>query len=168
MKDKLSRKRGSVCPVADAVASQVLKRAERGMKKYGVNAARKDLSLAEWLQHLQEELLDAAVYVERLKMEIALNAPTQAKPGSGQAPDSAACLLDTWTDQRPSAPGHYWICSDHKTIALLQVEMLDGELQVYHGSKWRPVSDDNYWRGAKWSSSSAVYPTSDRSSRTDA
>ena len=31
---------------------------------------RKDLSLMEWLQHLQEELLDAAVYVEKLKEDI--------------------------------------------------------------------------------------------------
>lgn len=66
---ELAEARGSVCPIANAVALQVLARAERGMKKYGVNAARQDLSLSEWLQHLQEELLDAAVYVERLKME---------------------------------------------------------------------------------------------------
>tara|TARA_Y100000361_G_C11147064_1_gene338686 strand:- start:760 stop:894 length:135 start_codon:yes stop_codon:yes gene_type:complete len=29
--------------------------------------ARKDLSILEWLQHLQEELLDGAVYIERLQ-----------------------------------------------------------------------------------------------------
>ena len=31
---------------------------------------RDDLSLQEWLQHLQDELLDAAVYVEKLKEEV--------------------------------------------------------------------------------------------------
>ena len=31
---------------------------------------RNDLSLVEWLQHLQEELMDACVYVEKLKQEI--------------------------------------------------------------------------------------------------
>jgi len=31
---------------------------------------RNDLTLLEWLQHLQEELMDAAVYVEKLKSEI--------------------------------------------------------------------------------------------------
>lgn len=39
----------------------------KGLQKYGVTVARTDLKLSEWLQHLQEELMDAAVYVERLK-----------------------------------------------------------------------------------------------------
>jgi hypothetical protein len=38
--------------------------------KYGVNTERKDIDLLGWLQHLQEELLDAAVYVERIKDEL--------------------------------------------------------------------------------------------------
>ena len=42
-------------------------RAEIGLKKYGTTMARKDLSILEWLQHLQEELLDGAVYIERLQ-----------------------------------------------------------------------------------------------------
>lgn len=46
-------------------------RAEKGEKKYGVTMERNDLSFLEWLQHLQEELLDAAVYVEKLKEEYA-------------------------------------------------------------------------------------------------
>jgi len=31
---------------------------------------RGDLDLLAWLQHLQEELMDAAVYVERLMQEV--------------------------------------------------------------------------------------------------
>jgi hypothetical protein len=45
-------------------------RAETGKRKYGVTMEREDLSFLEWLQHLQEELLDAAVYVEKLKEEV--------------------------------------------------------------------------------------------------
>ena len=45
-------------------------REERGMRKYGVNTDRTDLSTMEWLQHLQEELMDACVYVEKLKSEL--------------------------------------------------------------------------------------------------
>jgi hypothetical protein len=41
-----------------------------GHAKYGVTTERTDISLAGWLQHLQEELLDAAVYVERLKRDL--------------------------------------------------------------------------------------------------
>ena len=45
-------------------------REPRGMRKYGVNTDRTDLSTMEWLQHLQEELMDACVYVEKLKSEL--------------------------------------------------------------------------------------------------
>tara|TARA_B110001454_G_scaffold194106_1_gene195424 strand:+ start:1599 stop:1832 length:234 start_codon:yes stop_codon:yes gene_type:complete len=40
------------------------------MNKYGVNTERTDLSILEWLQHLQEELMDATVYIEKLKSEM--------------------------------------------------------------------------------------------------
>lgn len=42
----------------------------KGYNKYGTTTMRKDIDVVGWLQHLQEELLDAAVYVERLKKEI--------------------------------------------------------------------------------------------------
>jgi hypothetical protein len=58
------------CPIANAVAAAVLERSRIGHKKYGVTLARLDLDLRQWLQHLQEELLDAAGYVERLKAEV--------------------------------------------------------------------------------------------------
>ena len=35
-----------------------------GLEKYGVTLAREDLSHADWLRHLQEELLDGAGYIE--------------------------------------------------------------------------------------------------------
>lgn len=51
--------------------SDLLKsRMEVGFKKYGTTTERTDIDLLGWLQHLQEELLDAAVYIERLKKEI--------------------------------------------------------------------------------------------------
>ena len=52
------------------VIVQLRSREEQGMIKYGVNTERKDLSTLEWLQHLQEELMDAAVYIEKLKGEM--------------------------------------------------------------------------------------------------
>lgn len=52
------------------VADQLFKRAEAGFKKYGVTMERNDLSFPQWLQHLQEELLDATVYIEKLKEEV--------------------------------------------------------------------------------------------------
>ena len=60
--------------IEDAVAKKLLLRAKVGEKKYGTTMEREDLSLSEWLNHLQEELLDAAVYVEKLKQEEAYHA----------------------------------------------------------------------------------------------
>ena len=52
------------------VCNSLREREKRGMSKYGVNTMRKDLSTLEWLQHLQEELMDACIYVEKLKNEM--------------------------------------------------------------------------------------------------
>ena len=53
------------------VIVQLRSREERGLLKYGVNTERKDLTNLEWLQHLQEELMDATVYIEKQKSEMA-------------------------------------------------------------------------------------------------
>ena len=54
----------------EKVVTQLRDREEEGMRKYGVNTERTDLSTLEWLQHLQEELMDASVYIEKLKNEL--------------------------------------------------------------------------------------------------
>ena len=51
------------------VVRQLRDREEEGLRKYGVNTERTDLTSLEWLQHLQEELMDASVYIEKLKNE---------------------------------------------------------------------------------------------------
>jgi hypothetical protein len=56
--------------ITDAVVVQLRTRAEKGKEKYGTTMERDDLTLMQWLQHLQEELMDAAVYVEKLKGEM--------------------------------------------------------------------------------------------------
>ena len=52
------------------VCKALKEREARGMLKYGVNTMRDDLSVLEWLQHLQEELMDGCVYIEKLKGEL--------------------------------------------------------------------------------------------------
>ena len=54
----------------ERVCVQLLDREQRGLLKYGVNTERDDLSTLEWLQHLQEELMDGCVYIEKLKGEL--------------------------------------------------------------------------------------------------
>lgn len=48
----------------EAVRQKLLDRSKVGLAKYGVTTERDDLDLVAWLRHLQEELLDAAVYIE--------------------------------------------------------------------------------------------------------
>ena len=57
--------------IEDEVCEEIQARAARGLNKYGVTMEREDLDIHEWLQHLLEELLDAAVYVKRLQKEYA-------------------------------------------------------------------------------------------------
>ncbi len=52
--------------IEEQVINKIRSRADAGKAKYGVTMERTDLTNAEWLQHLQEELMDAAVYVEKL------------------------------------------------------------------------------------------------------
>ena len=54
----------------DNVITQLRAREQKGMIKYGVNTERTDLTTLEWLQHFQEELMDACVYIEKLKHEM--------------------------------------------------------------------------------------------------
>ena len=52
--------------VEEEVIKKIRARSEVGKKKYGVTMEEETLSIHKWLKHLQEELMDAAVYVEKL------------------------------------------------------------------------------------------------------
>jgi len=52
-----------------AVVERMLQRADTGLRKYGVTTERTDLSTVDWLTHLQEELMDSCIYIEKLKNE---------------------------------------------------------------------------------------------------
>ncbi len=51
-------------PIVEQVRQKLLDRSRVGIRKYGVTLERGDLLLIDWLTHLQEELLDAANYVQ--------------------------------------------------------------------------------------------------------
>ena len=59
--------------IEERVIVKIRERAEVGEKKYNTTMERTDLSYDEWLQHLQEELLDACVYLEKLMSLNAIN-----------------------------------------------------------------------------------------------
>ena len=56
--------------VVYSIISQFKQRADFGMKKYGTNLDRTDLSVLVWIQHAQEELMDGILYLEKLKKEL--------------------------------------------------------------------------------------------------
>ena len=56
--------------IVDAVVSKFLERSTVGQIKYGVTLERTDLKMLDWITHTQEELMDAILYLERLKHEV--------------------------------------------------------------------------------------------------
>lgn len=57
-------------PILTKVMTKYFDRSEVGIKKYGTTLENNSLPLMQWLNHLQEELMDATLYIEKLKQEI--------------------------------------------------------------------------------------------------
>ena len=49
--------------IVKSVVSSYRERSRVGINKYNNTMDRNDLSTLEWLQHLQEELMDATLYI---------------------------------------------------------------------------------------------------------
>lgn len=68
IKEPIRARPASVCSATASVIRELVQRSAVGLKKYGVSVGdRKDLPLSQWLKHLQEELLDASVYIEKAR-----------------------------------------------------------------------------------------------------
>tara|TARA_B100000214_G_C23832500_1_gene564868 strand:- start:643 stop:891 length:249 start_codon:yes stop_codon:yes gene_type:complete len=52
--------------IEDEVCEKIQQRAEVGLKKYGTTMEREDFSDLDWMIYLQEELMDGAVYLQRM------------------------------------------------------------------------------------------------------
>lgn len=55
-----------------SVMAKYANRSEKGYVKYNATLDREDLTTDQWINHLQEELMDATLYLERIKKEIEL------------------------------------------------------------------------------------------------
>jgi hypothetical protein len=53
--------------IVRSVIDKFERRAEQGKKKYGTDLDRQDLSTKDWIEHAQDELMDAILYLEKLK-----------------------------------------------------------------------------------------------------
>lgn len=56
--------------VLTKVMTKYYERSNAGIKKYGTTLENNSLPLMDWLNHLQEELMDATLYIEKLKQDI--------------------------------------------------------------------------------------------------
>jgi hypothetical protein len=53
--------------VVSSVINKFKTRSDVGIKKYGTTMDRDDLSFMDWISNLQEELMDAVIYCEKIK-----------------------------------------------------------------------------------------------------
>ena len=53
--------------IIDRVIEKIKSRSDVGFKKYGVTLKDDDQPLDVWLTHIQEELMDAVNYIEKVK-----------------------------------------------------------------------------------------------------
>lgn len=53
--------------IVNSVIGEFIARSNLGKLKYGVTLDREDLTIKEWIQHMQEELMDAILYLEKIK-----------------------------------------------------------------------------------------------------
>ena len=57
-------------PVVQSVVNKFVGRSDVGFAKYGITMRDDRSDIYVWLNHLQEELMDATLYLQRLKEEI--------------------------------------------------------------------------------------------------
>lgn len=77
----------------DSIVTSIIKkfedRARIGKAKYGTDLDRTDLSVLDWIQHAQEEHMDAILYLEKLKKELSHGNNETNTPGSAYASQKA-------------------------------------------------------------------------------
>jgi hypothetical protein len=54
-------------PIVDAVVEKYQQRSKVGIEKYGTTLHDNGLTFEQWLNHLQEELMDATLYIQKMK-----------------------------------------------------------------------------------------------------
>ena len=96
-------------PHVQSVQRKLDERSARGLAKYGVDLTRGDLSELDWLRHLQEELLDGALYAER-KMAALSDAKSICEDYEEAARDCARDALRLWQSPKETNTLHEFAC----------------------------------------------------------
>ena len=66
--------------VVNSVIDQFAKRSNVGVEKYGTTLDRTDLTMLDWIQHAQEELMDGILYLEKIKKTMLETQKIRASP----------------------------------------------------------------------------------------
>jgi hypothetical protein len=66
--------------IVKSVIESFKQRSEIGILKYGKTLDRNDLTFLQWVQHAQEELMDAILYLEKLKSISSSSTQDQPSP----------------------------------------------------------------------------------------
>lgn len=56
--------------IVQSVIDKFQQRSDVGIRKYGTTLDREDLSILDWITHLQEELMDAVLYSQKIKKQL--------------------------------------------------------------------------------------------------
>ena len=64
-------------PVVERVVDKFVGRSDVGYEKYGVTLDKDPSEMLEWLNHLQEELMDAVLYLQKAKEKHEASSPKE-------------------------------------------------------------------------------------------
>jgi hypothetical protein len=56
--------------IVEEIVTKFRERSQIGITKYGSTLERNDLDVEQWMEHLLEELMDACLYLQRMKKDI--------------------------------------------------------------------------------------------------
>lgn len=56
--------------IVEEIVAKFQERSRVGIQKYGTTLDRDDLKVDDWINHIQEELMDAILYTQRLRRKL--------------------------------------------------------------------------------------------------
>ena len=121
--------------IEENVIQLIKSRAWSGKYKYGVGMDREDLTTFNWLQHLQEELLDAAIYVEKLKEMQRAQAPAAKHPGQAFAEGDRVRKVKGYKFPGIVVAAFTNLRGDWRYVVECTVDEVAGMLHIYNGEQ---------------------------------
>jgi len=126
--------------IEEQVIQLIKSRAWAGKYKYGVGMDRSDLSIFNWLQHLQEELTDAAIYVEKLK-EMQRAAPAK-QPGQAFAKGDRVRKVKGYKFPGVVVAAFTTLEGNWRYVVQCTADEVAGMLHIYNGEQLEAAGEE--------------------------